>query len=328
MGAGRKLRAAAPDEQLLPAQCARARRGGDPEGRVLRRRLRQHRTHHGAELHGRRLASVTSPVAARDDSDDAIDNLYRGPLTEFTAARNALVKEHRGADASRIRKLAKPSVVAWAVNQVYWQARKTYDELIKSGEMLRKAQIAALEGKNADIRASGDAHRRAIADAVKEAERLAGPSGSHPSPDALMRTFEALSLAAEPPETPGRLTKELQPAGFEALTGVTPQPVTRATVTPFTARPSAPATKPSSPSSAKKRERDEAAARRQAEEEEKAAQKAAKQHEADIRKAEAGVEEARAAEALARKAFDRATQAVIDAESKLKALRARHSGLH
>lgn len=268
-------------------------------------------------------------MAARDDSDDAIDNLYRGPLTEFTAARNALVKEHRGADASRIRKLAKPSVVAWAVNKVYWQARKTYDELIKSGEKLRKAQIAALEGKNADIRATGDAHRRAIADAVKEAERLAAASGSHPSPDALMRTFEALSLAAEPPETPGRLTKELQPAGFEALTGVTPQPIIRGVVAPSSARPSAVARKAgASPFSSKKREHDEAAARRQAEEQEKAAQKAAKQHEADIRKAEAAVEEARAAEALARKAFDRATQAVLDAESRLKFLRARNSGLH
>jgi hypothetical protein len=268
-------------------------------------------------------------VAARDDdSDDAIDNLYRGPLTEFTAARNALVKAHRGADASRIRKLAKPSVVAWAVNQVYWHARKTYDELIKSGEKLRKAQIAALEGRNADIRATGDAHRRAIADAVKEAERLAAPSGSHPGPDALMRTFEALSLAVEPPEPPGRLTKELQPAGFEALTGVTPQSVFRAAVTPSSARPAAARKSTASQPSAKKREQDEAEARRQAAQAEKDAQQAAKKHEAEIRKAEAAVDQARAAEALARKAFDHATQAVLDAESRLKALRARNSGLH
>ena len=174
-------------------------------------------------------------MSARDNDDQRIDDLYRGPLGEFTAARNALVKTLRGADASRVRKLVKPSVVAWAVNQVYWHARKIYDQLIKSGERLRKAQIAALEGKRADVRDASDAHRRAIADAVKEAQRLASAAGSQPGPDALMRTFEALSLAPEPPEPPGRLAKELQPAGFEALTGVTPK-----SAPPRSAGPSAP----------------------------------------------------------------------------------------
>jgi hypothetical protein len=273
-------------------------------------------------------------VPAPDD-DDAIDNLYRGPLSEFTAARNALVKEHRGADASRIRKLAKPTVVAWAVNQVYWHARKIYDELIKSGEKLRKAQIAALEGKKADIRATGDAHRRAIADAVKEAERLAAGSGSNPSPDALMRTFEALSLAGEPAEAPGRLTKELQPAGFEALTGVTPQPPLPHTnvVAPsrragLSGPPSGGPERAALHQSTKQRERDEAEARRQAEQAQKDAALAARKRDAEIKRAEAAVEQARANEALARKAFDRATQDVIDAESRLKELRARGSGLH
>src|SRR5207247_3127310 len=51
-------------------------------------------------------------------------------------------------------------------------------------------------------------------------ERLAGADGSKPAPDALMRTFEALSLTPEPPEPHGRLTEALQPPGFEALTGV------------------------------------------------------------------------------------------------------------
>ena len=45
---------------------------------------------------------------------------------------------------------------------------------MKSGEKLRAAQIAALEGRAADVRAAGDAHRRAIGEAVAEAERLAG----------------------------------------------------------------------------------------------------------------------------------------------------------
>jgi hypothetical protein len=222
-------------------------------------------------------------VSPADKLSDQIDDLYRGPLAEFTAARNALVKAERGADASRIRKLAKPTVVAWAVNQVYWRARKIYDQLIKSGERLRKAQIAALEGKkSADLREASDAHRRAIADAVKEAERLANAAGSTPAADALMRTFEALSLAAEPPEAPGRLTKELRPAGFEALTGVTP--VARVPPQP----------------SARDLQRDReaaAAAKREAEDE--------KKREAAIKKAEAAVERARKKMLAAQEALKR-----------------------
>ena len=152
-----------------------------------------------------------------------MDDLFQQPLNEFTSARNALLKTVRGADATRVRTLAKPTVVAWAANQVYWRARSVYDRLMKSGERVRKAQIAALAGKSADVREANDTHRRAIADAVKEAQRFAAEAGSHPGPDALMRTFEALSLAGEPPAPPGRLTKELRPAGFEALAGVTPK---------------------------------------------------------------------------------------------------------
>jgi hypothetical protein len=154
--------------------------------------------------------------------DDKIDDLYRLPLGEFTAARNALAKSLKGDDAKRVRTLEKPTVVPWAVNQVYWRARSTYDRLMKSGEKLRAAQIAALEGRAADVRAAGDAHRRAIADAVGEAERLSAAAGAKPGADALARTFESLSLTGNAPKAPGRLTDALQPAGFEALLGVTP----------------------------------------------------------------------------------------------------------
>jgi len=154
--------------------------------------------------------------------DAKIDDLYQTPLNEFISARNALAKSLSGDDAKRVRALAKPTVVPWAVNQVYWRARATYDRLMKSGDQLRKAQIAALEGKAADVRAAGESHRRAMAEAVGEAERLAAASGAKPGADALMRTFEALSIAGKPPEEPGRLTQPLQPAGFEALAGVKP----------------------------------------------------------------------------------------------------------
>ena len=46
---------------------------------------------------------------------DEIDRLYELPLEEFTAARNALAKET--GDAA-LKQLKKPTVPAWAVNQL------------------------------------------------------------------------------------------------------------------------------------------------------------------------------------------------------------------
>jgi hypothetical protein len=225
--------------------------------------------------------------------DDKIDDLYRQPLDAFIDARTALAKTLSGADAQRVRKLAKPTVVPWAVNHVYWHDRPVYDAVLKSGEKLRKAQVAALEGKSADIRAAADAHRAAIAQAIKSADRLAASAGSKPGADALMRTFEALSLATTPIEH-GRLTKPLQPAGFEALGGVT--------IKPGAAAAHAPA-----PNTKKPSKRD-LAAQRKAEADRRKEEAERRKREAEVKKAEAAVERARRrmaeAEALLRKTRD------------------------
>lgn len=213
-----------------------------------------------------------------------IDDLYRAPLAEFVSARTALAKSLTGDEAKRVRALTKPTVVPWTVNQVYWRARPVYDRLIKSGEKLRETQVAALEGKKADVRAATDAHRRAVADAVKEAESIARDAGVHPATDALMRTFETLSLRSESDEPPGRLTKPLQPAGFEALSGVkvSPQALERA----------------------KEKEAESAAERRTTEAARRKEEAAQKKHEAAVKRAEAALERAKKRMAEAKAALD------------------------
>jgi hypothetical protein len=194
------------------------------------------------------------------------------PENALNADKSINDKTLSGDDARTVKKLAKPTVVPWAVNQVSLQARKIYDAVIARGGRVRKAQVAALEGQKAHARGANEEHRRALADAVREAVRIAEAAGASPSSDLLMRTFEALSLAPEPIDTPGRLTRPLQPSGFEPLGGLTLKPV---------ATPTAAQT---------------AAVRRTAKKEEEARKKpeaAERKRDAEIRRAEAAVERAR-----------------------------------
>ena len=113
-------------------------------------------------------------------------------------ARTVLAKTVTGAEAARVKRLEKPTAVAWAVNQVYWRARAVYDRVARAGGKLRDAQIASLKGKAADVRRAADDHRRAVTEAVADASRYLTAAGLHPDAESLARTFEALSVASAP----------------------------------------------------------------------------------------------------------------------------------
>jgi hypothetical protein len=270
--------------------------------------------------------------------ESKIDDLYRKPLDEFVSARSALASELKGDDAKRVKALKKPTIVPWAVNQVYWHAKPIFDRVQSSGAELRRAQIAALEGRKADVHGTADAHRKAIASAVERAIALAATAQVNPDRDAVARTFEALSIASNPPEPPGRLTHPLKPGGFELLAGV--EPVTRplptgpaaksapgiplSRSTPRKGPPDIPRvgdglkTVPANPSKAtidSQRAAAERAAADRKRERERAA--AARRHDAAIAKLEREVARARQEAARARLAWDRATDEVGAAERRL-----------
>jgi hypothetical protein len=152
--------------------------------------------------------------------DDQIAGLYKLPLEEFTAARNALAKSAKRAD---IKELEKPNIAAWAVNQLYWQHRADYDRLAKAAERLRGEHRKLLAGKSSDIRDAEKAHRDAVRGAVDQIKTLF-KEGGHAATDqtlnAVQETLEALP-ASDPP---GRLVRPLKPLGFEALAGVSISP--------------------------------------------------------------------------------------------------------
>ena len=162
--------------------------------------------------------------------DQQIDLLYQLPRAEFTAARDALAKTLTGAAASRVKALAKPAVIPWAVNQLFAQARPLYERLLESGAAVRTAQFDALKTakqkspKPADMAKRRDAidramttHRAALAEAVSRVVGIAAKAGSQVDAHAVSAMLEALSLAAKLPEPPGRFSEIPAPTGFSAL---------------------------------------------------------------------------------------------------------------
>jgi len=258
--------------------------------------------------------------------DSLIDDLYKGPLDSFVGSRAALVKTVSGKDATRIKALKKPTLVPWAVNQVYWHSRRIYDHLINAGKALRAAQLAALKGRAGDVREATDRHRQALADAVAEALARAEEAGKHPSGDELAKTFSAISLAREQPDAPGRLTRPLEPAGFEALEGAAIKrgAAHRPTLvsTPPAARPTHADTlrtvhqHPTAEADRKRREREQKAAARRH-------RAASARHLKAINKAQAAVQRARIRADKARHDWERAAEVLEQAERTLTELRAR-----
>jgi len=163
--------------------------------------------------------------------EDDVDALYRLPLAEFTAARNTLAGrlKHggRGNEADFVKALVKPSISAWAVNQLYWKHREAFDRLIATGERFRQAQTSRPARKVADMRGALDARRETLSHVLDLATALLRDAGHNPTPDTIRRvtaTLQAMSVYAFIPDTPrpGRLTRDVDPPGFESLASLIP----------------------------------------------------------------------------------------------------------
>jgi hypothetical protein len=157
---------------------------------------------------------------------DETDRLYELPLEEFTAARNALAKET--GDVA-IKQLKKPTVPAWAVNQLARRREVDMRRLLRAGEKLETAQKEALSGgsQSAFERARSDER-----DAVRLLRTAAGEvlrEGGHPASDqSLERIAQTLHAGAATEDgrallRAGRLTDDIEPQGFDAFAAMAGQ---------------------------------------------------------------------------------------------------------
>jgi len=161
-----------------------------------------------------------------------IDRLFQLTPPEFVTARNTLAgelkKAGRDKDAAQVKSIAKPSISAWTVNQLYWRHREAFDRLLETGERFRQAQSKRLAGSGVDIRDLLNERR----DTLSAMSRLAAAilqKSSGASPPGVMRritaSLEALSAYGTLLGAPraGRLVEDVDPPGFDSLAALVPR---------------------------------------------------------------------------------------------------------
>jgi hypothetical protein len=140
--------------------------------------------------------------------DDAIRALYRAPVQEFVAARNALVKALQAAgrteEAAGVKALRKPAVPAWALDQLAGRDPDGIQALLDAGAEVRSAQQAALSSeRHADrLREATTARRRAVdrlSALAAEVLSEAGHGSTSHSAD-IRTTLEAASVDSDAAE--------------------------------------------------------------------------------------------------------------------------------
>ncbi len=172
------------------------------------------------------------------DIDDEIDRLFGLPFDEFTPARDALARELRKAGereaAERVKALRKPPISAWTVNQLARKERMQVRSLVTAGERLRTEQAELLQGGTAsELQEAFERQREVVSALVASAADILSSAGHPPTEATLERVGRTLTAAAADEERQrllqeGRLTEDLDPAGFGPLTLATGVPQKRA----------------------------------------------------------------------------------------------------
>ena len=187
----------------------------------------------GGKLEGNKEVSELADAQAGDE-------LFGLPPEEFVAARDELARrlrrEGEAEAAKRVKALRRPSLSAWAVNQLARGQGAGLGPLLAAGERLRAAHQAALAGEGAaELRAAAKTERETVAALVQAALELLREAG-HPTTDAtrdrVAATLHAASASAEAAELvrDGRLTADLHPSGFGAVPdGAVEEPAAGAT---------------------------------------------------------------------------------------------------
>lgn len=147
--------------------------------------------------------------------EEAVQALYRAPVEEFVAERKRLALELKATDpgaAKLFTKLPRPSVSAWATNQLWWRERDAFHDLFETSDRLRAGDLEATS-----------AQRKATHRLVTLAGEILREAGHGASEATLRRVSANLGALAATgsfdPDPPGALKSDRDPPGFGALAG-------------------------------------------------------------------------------------------------------------
>jgi len=165
--------------------------------------------------------------------DDAVDRdgLFALPPADFISARGALVRslKAQGAaqEAAEVAALRRPTLAAWAVNQVVRRHGDRWAALVAAGGQAQRAQRRALSGvRDTGLREAMATRRELVEELTDLAAAALTDAGARPSShlDDAAATFEAASgdptVAEEVGRAqlaaPVRVTSDLSLGGFLA----------------------------------------------------------------------------------------------------------------
>jgi hypothetical protein len=149
---------------------------------------------------------------------DEIDALYDLPLEEFTHARDELARRLRSGghadDARQVKSLRKPTVSAWALNQLARRHRDEVRALLSTAERMKDASAD-------DLRELSAARKRLVGSLVERADQILKDAGHAAGPTHRERISRVL-LGATGDRSgdellEGRLSRDPELGGFEAF---------------------------------------------------------------------------------------------------------------
>ncbi|MGH9171609.1 MAG: hypothetical protein ACRD0Z_12160 [Acidimicrobiales bacterium] len=162
-------------------------------------------------------------IEGRVEFDDVADELYRLLPGEFTKARDVHAAAAKKAGdpqlSAALKALKRPTVVAWALNQLIRNRLEDVEELLRLGDELRRAQY---ELAGAEVRGLSQDRRRLTQGLIVQARHLSEAKGQRLG-DAVIQELESSLVAglADPAAADlllsGRLTGGLSGGGVAGL---------------------------------------------------------------------------------------------------------------
>jgi hypothetical protein len=246
-------------------------------------------------------------------------DLYGLPLERFTEERNTLARrlrqEGRREEAAGLAKLKKPSLAAWAVNQLVRTQQRDVEALFNAGDEVQKAQadVLARRGDARSLRQAADAERSSVSSLTAKARGLLSGEGHELTPAKLEQVSETLHAAAVDADAraavgDGCLVRELRHVGLGELGAPPAGPQRRRT-------PAKRAREDDRAPKLKSARRGEAAARRALERAQRDLEQAEQRHErvaAGLRQAEQALDAARERAHTAKRDHERARRTLED----------------